>query len=40
MKSNGIAIQPINGLAGLFGVSGLNNLFKPGTLSGPATTST
>jgi carboxypeptidase family protein len=35
---NGLAIQPVNGIAGLYGVSGLNNLFKPGTLSGPATT--
>jgi hypothetical protein len=38
-ESHGVAIQPTNGIAGLFGISGLNNLFKPGTLSGQATTS-
>ncbi len=38
-ETHGVAIQPANGLAGLFGVSGLNNLFKPGTLGGQATTS-
>ena len=37
-ESNGVAIQPANGIAGLFGVSGLNNLFKPGVLNGQATT--
>jgi Carboxypeptidase regulatory-like domain len=36
---NGIAIQPVNGLAGLFGISGENNLFKPGVLQGQPTTS-
>jgi hypothetical protein len=36
---NGIAIQPANSIAGLYGISGLNNLFKPGTLTGPNTTS-
>ncbi|HEY6400108.1 MAG TPA: hypothetical protein VI479_01785, partial [Blastocatellia bacterium] len=35
---NGLAIQPVNGIAGLYGVSGLNNLFKPGALTGPPTT--
>jgi hypothetical protein len=35
---NGLAIQPANGIAGLYGVSGLNNRFKPGTLSGAPTT--
>lgn len=38
-ETNGVAIQPVNGIAGLFGISGLNNLFKPGALSGTATTS-
>jgi hypothetical protein len=37
-ETNGVAIQPANGIAGLFGISGLNNLFKPGTLTGQATT--
>jgi hypothetical protein len=37
-ETNGLAIQPTNGIAGLYGVSGLNNLFKPGTLTGPPTT--
>lgn len=36
---NGIAIQPVGGVAGLFGISGANNLFKPGVLSGQPTTS-
>jgi len=36
---NGVAIQPANGITGLFGVSGLNNLFAPGSLKGSATTS-
>ncbi len=35
---HGVAIQPANGLAGLFGPSGPNNLFKPGVLNGPAAT--
>jgi hypothetical protein len=35
---NGLAIQPANGIAGLYGVSGLNNLFKPGSLTGSTTT--
>jgi hypothetical protein len=38
-ETNGIAIQPTNGIAGLYGISGLNNLFKPGTLAGSPTTS-
>jgi len=38
-ESNGLAIQPSNGIAGLYGISGLNNLFRPGTLAGSATTS-
>jgi hypothetical protein len=36
---NGIAIQPVNGIDGLFGISGANNLFKPGLLAGAPTTS-
>ncbi len=35
---NGVAIQPAGGIGGLFGISGPNNLFKPGTLTGPAAT--
>jgi len=35
---NGIAIQPVGGLDGLFGVSGRNNLFNPGSRQGQATT--
>ncbi len=38
-ERNGIAIQPVNGIAGLFGISGENNLFKPGVLAGTAPTS-
>lgn len=37
-ERNGVAIQP-SSVAGLFGISGLNNLFKPGTLAGSAPTS-
>lgn len=36
---NGLAIQPVGGLDGLFGISGRNNLFSPGTRTGQATTS-
>lgn len=35
----GVAIQPVGGLDGLFGVSGRNNLFQPGVRTGQATTS-
>src|SRR5262245_58543751 len=36
---NGVAIQPVGGLDGLFGITGPNNLFNPGSLKGqPATT--
>lgn len=35
---NGLAIQPVGGLEGLFGISGNNNLFAPGSLKGQATT--
>lgn len=38
-ERNGIAIQPANGVAGLFGISGLNNLFAPGSLKGTSGTS-
>jgi hypothetical protein len=38
-EAKGIAIQPVGGLAGLFGVSGQNNLFAPGSLKGQPTTS-
>ena len=36
---NGLAIQPVGGLDGLFGISGRNNLFNPGVRNGQATTS-
>src|SRR4029079_17414548 len=36
---NGVTIQPSSGIAGLYGVSGFNNRFKPGALTGPPTTS-
>jgi hypothetical protein len=35
---NGLAIQPVGGLDGLFGISGRNNLFNPGSRQGQATT--
>ncbi|MGE0128264.1 MAG: hypothetical protein AB7U82_09305 [Blastocatellales bacterium] len=35
---NGLAIQPVGGLDGLFGVSGRNNLFNPGSRQGQPTT--
>ncbi len=35
---NGLAIQPTNGIAGLFGISGTGNLFNPGVLKGTAPT--
>lgn len=38
-EAKGIAIQPVGGNASLFGISGLNNLFTPGSLRGQATTS-
>jgi hypothetical protein len=37
-EAKGIAIQPVGGLAGLFGISGENNLFAPGSLKGQPTT--
>lgn len=38
-EAKGIAIQPVGGNASLFGISGANNLFAPGSLKGQATTS-
>lgn len=38
-EAKGVAIQPVGGLAGLFGISGQNNLFAPGSLKGQASTS-
>jgi hypothetical protein len=32
--TNGLALQPVNGPAGLFGISGLGNLFRPGVFKG------
>lgn len=31
---NRLTLQPVNGVDALFGISGLNNLFKPGVLAG------
>jgi hypothetical protein len=38
-ETKGIAIQPAGGLTGLFGISGQNNLFAPGSLKGRPSTS-
>jgi hypothetical protein len=35
---NGLAIQPLGGVAGLFGISGPGNLFNPGVLKGTSPT--
>jgi hypothetical protein len=35
---NGLAIQPVGGVAGLFGISGPGNLFNPGVLNGTSPT--
>jgi hypothetical protein len=35
---NGMALLPVGGSAGLYGISGKGNLFQPGTLTGQATT--
>ncbi len=35
-ERHGLVIQPTNTIAGLWGISGVNNLFKPGTLNGSA----
>src|SRR5262249_1152779 len=37
-EKNGLAIQPTNDISGLFGISGLNKLFKPGPPRGSSTT--
>lgn len=37
-ESKGVAIQPVGGIDGVFGVSGRNNLFNPGVRTGPAAT--
>ncbi|NWG13940.1 MAG: TonB-dependent receptor [Acidobacteria bacterium] len=37
-ESQGLAIQPKNGVAGLWGISGPGNLFSPGSLKGTAPT--
>ena len=37
-ETHGLVLQPTNDIAGLFGISGLNNLFKPGVRTGQATT--
>ncbi len=37
--TNALAIQPTNGIAGLWGISGVGNLFNPGSLKGTAPTS-
>jgi hypothetical protein len=38
-ETQGLAIQPTNGIAGLYGISGAGNLFHPGSLKGTAPTS-
>ena len=35
---NGLALLPVNGVAGLYGISGEGNLFNPGVLKGTAPT--
>jgi len=35
-ERHGLALQPVNTVAGLWGISGVGNLFKPGTLKGTA----
>ncbi|MBL8207273.1 MAG: carboxypeptidase regulatory-like domain-containing protein [Blastocatellia bacterium] len=35
---NGLTLQPVNGIAGLYGISGEGNLFQPGVLKGTAPT--
>ncbi len=37
-ETQGLAIQPTTGIAGLYGISGPGNLFKPGSLTGTAPT--
>jgi hypothetical protein len=36
-EKKGIAIQPVNRIDGLYGISGPNNLFKPGVVTGQVT---
>jgi hypothetical protein len=36
---DGLGIQPTNGIAGLYGITGVGNLFNPGVLKGTAPTS-
>ena len=36
--TNGLAIQPVNGLDGIYGISGRGNLFNPGVLKGSSPT--
>jgi hypothetical protein len=38
-ETAGLAIQPVNGDAGLYGISGFGNLFAPGSLKGTSPTS-
>src|SRR5262249_14947086 len=38
-ETQGLAIQPTNGIDGLYGISGPGNLFNPGVLKGTAPTS-
>jgi hypothetical protein len=38
-ETQGLAIQAVNGTAGLYGISGAGNLFNPGSLKGSAPTS-
>jgi hypothetical protein len=38
-ETQGLAIQPTSGIDGLFGISGIGNLFNPGSLKGTAPTS-
>jgi hypothetical protein len=38
-ETQGLAIQPVNTVAGLYGISGPGNLFNPGSLKGSAPTS-
>ncbi len=37
-EAKGLAIQPVGGLDGLYGISGRDNLFNPGSLQGNPTT--
>ena len=37
--ADGLGIQPTNGIAGLYGITGIGNLFNPGVLKGTSPTS-